>query len=285
MSSYPTLTDIEIEWEKSRSGVCIIVEGQTALDDPWFYNHWFGGQARRFTFFPQDGWEKVRDAVAALRLQIGEKSVYGIVDRDFEPVAQVNPFPADGNLRTRKYTLENYLLNPRCWYEYLLPHSARNPKPNWDSVEKVSSNLERLYQECLSLSAFNWVLRQARQMDYGLFQSIPEKDRRYREHPKAFEKIDAPTCLRNIQQQAVFNENLVDLYHERLSNLQAMAFSDWEELVSGKYVLKLFREHFPIKLSGDQAWDDVLGAYMVLHNDPPDDLVELLQAIQQDSLS
>lgn len=63
MSSYPTISDIEMRWRASGSGVCVIVEGQTEQDDAWFYNRWFGNQAREITFFPQDGWTRVVDAV------------------------------------------------------------------------------------------------------------------------------------------------------------------------------------------------------------------------------
>ena len=84
MIGYPSLTDIEAGWRKSGSGLCIIVEGETVQEDPWFYGQWFDNEARRFTFFPQDGWAKVGEAVAALRQTLGERSVYGIRDRDFD---------------------------------------------------------------------------------------------------------------------------------------------------------------------------------------------------------
>jgi hypothetical protein len=161
MNSFPTLTDIEIAWRKSKTGVCVIVEGQTDLDDPWFYNQWFGGDARRFTFFPQDGWEKVIEAVTQLRLTVGQHHVYGIVDRDFEPNLSYVPFPSNGILRTRKYTLENYLLNPAYWYEYIRPFTTRYPKPEWDSIDKVRQRIEEYYRMCLPLSAYNWTLQQA----------------------------------------------------------------------------------------------------------------------------
>lgn len=65
---YPTLSEIEVKWRASGSGVCIIVEGETELEDAWFYNYWFGNRSREVTFFPQDGWEIVVDAVMTLRI-------------------------------------------------------------------------------------------------------------------------------------------------------------------------------------------------------------------------
>ena len=44
MAGYPTFTEIEVAWRASGSGLCIIVEGETELQDPWFYQQWFGGE-------------------------------------------------------------------------------------------------------------------------------------------------------------------------------------------------------------------------------------------------
>lgn len=282
MNGIPTLTDIEIEWRKAGSGICIIVEGQTPQDDPWFYNQWFGGQARRFTFFPQDGWEKVVDAVAALRPRIGSKRVYGIIDRDFEPIVQMNPFPTDGILRTRKYTLENYLLEPGHWYKYIQMHSRRNPKPDWDSVEKIQAIIINLYQECLTISAYNWVLHQASKLDRIAFSAIPANHRKYYEHPRALANREVPAIFQSVQTQMNITIDLAQMYVERLAELQAMPVVEWDQHVSGKYILKLLRERFPIRLD-DRGWEDVLDAYMRFHYEPPEDLVELAEAIWQDS--
>jgi hypothetical protein len=65
-SGYPALSEIEIAWRKSGIGVCIIVEGETELEDAWFYKQWFDYRAKEISFFPQDGCEKVENAVAAL---------------------------------------------------------------------------------------------------------------------------------------------------------------------------------------------------------------------------
>ena len=101
-----SLTDIEAKWRAAGSGVCVIVEGETEQDDPWYYNKWFSDLAREVTFFHQDGWLQVVTAVAQLRQLLGEKKVYGIIDRDFETPVYA-PFPPDGLVRTQKYTLEN----------------------------------------------------------------------------------------------------------------------------------------------------------------------------------
>jgi hypothetical protein len=58
-----------------------------------------------------------------------------------------------------------------------------------------------------------------------------------------------------------------------------------EAAVSGKYVLKLLHERFPLQLSGNQAWDDVLGAYYNGCPNPHSDLVMLVDLILQDARS
>ena len=121
--AYPTLSEIEVKWRASGSGVCIIVEGETELEDAWFYNYWFGNRSREVTFFPQDGWERVVDAVTTLRIKLDAKRVYGIVDRDFEENVVYDPFPSHGILRTLKYTLENYLTTPLIVYRLFKCHT------------------------------------------------------------------------------------------------------------------------------------------------------------------
>ena len=51
----------------SGTGAIVIVEGETFQEDCWFFGQWFGDRAREVTFFPQNGWMKVRAAVAELR--------------------------------------------------------------------------------------------------------------------------------------------------------------------------------------------------------------------------
>jgi len=277
---YPTLSEIEVKWRASGSGVCVIVEGETELEDAWFYNYWFGYLSREMTFFPQNGWEKVVDAVTDLRAKLDARRVYGIVDRDFEENVVYDPFPSDGILRTVKYTLENYLLNAECWFKYVQPHTLRAPKTGWNSLDEARTTIERFYRECLPLSAYNWVLRQARRRDYAAFKSLGDVDRTYKEHPKAITAIgNVSAHLCNLQAQMNILDDLGQMYTMRLASLEQMPLADLEQVVSGKYVIKLLREHFPLRLSGKQAWDDVLGAYISICPDPPTDLGTLIELI------
>ena len=281
---YPTLSDIEVKWRASGSGVCVIVEGETEQEDAWFYNTWFGDRAREVTFFPQDGWEQVVAAVASLRTRLGAKKVYGIIDRDFvDPT--YGPFPTDGVLRTRKYTLENYLLDHRCWFKLVHPHTLRDPKPGWDTEAEVRATIESLYRECIPLSAYNWTLRQAQNLNYAAFAGLPEKEKAYARHPKTLENwTDVPARLRGIQTRMGLPNDLGRLYTDRLAALQALTPADLEQVVTGKAVLTLLHERCRHPLS-KQMWDGILGAYVDTCPNPPTDLKTLVDLILGDACS
>lgn len=285
MSRYPTITEIEVKWRKSGSGICIIVEGETEMDDPWFYQQWFGGFSKKVSFFPQNGWEMVVDAVAVLRPKLGSKRVYGIVDRDFAPTVSYEPFPADGILRTTKYTLENYLLDPECWFEFVKRFMLRSPKPGWNTLAEVQTTTERLYRECIPLSAYNWTLQQARDRDPVAFTALRPTERRFFDHPRAISHLgDISNRLRSIQKRIGITDDLGQLYLNRQAEWQAMPLSELEEVISGKYVLKRLKEEFPINLAGRQAWDDMLSGYMYQCPEPPKNLKEIINLILKDAL-
>ena len=95
---------------------------------------------------------------------------------------------------------------------------------------------------------------------------------------------DPAARLQVIQRKMGLANDLRLIYSERLGELQGMTFSEQEEVVSGKYVLKLLKESFPLKGS-QQNWDEVLSAYINICPDPPDDLKNILDLIWQDSQS
>lgn len=286
MSSYPPISDIEMRWRASGSGVCVIVEGQTEQDDAWFYGRWFGDRAREITFFPQDGWQHVMDAVAELRVRLGGKAVYGIIDRDFETVVGAEPFPHLGVLRTPKYTLENYLLEADCWFKCILPYTLRTTKPGWQTPGQAQTTIRNLYQQCLPLSAFNWTLKQARTADPAGFATLPDRDGEYREHPKALIGLgDGSGYLRNLSTRLSLAADLGQMYEERLAYLQGLSHDRLDEVISGKFVHKLLFEQFPLKLSGERSRDDMLSAYLFHCPHPPADLRHLVAAILADAHS
>lgn len=282
MSTYQTPTEI-LKW-LSPTAVCIIVEGESDADDPLFYRHWFDHWAAQVQFFPQDGCEKVEDAVNELRRSLSPKRVYGIVDRDFAPAAAYPPLPPDGIVRTRQYTLENYLLNPDCWAAYFRPYTAKHPMPGWNNRDEIALTITELYRECLPLSVYNWTLRQARDQAYATFNTLPENLKTYKAHPKALINLgDVVAVLATIQAQMNTSLALGDLYQERLAALQTWSLPEWAEVVSGKYVLTLLHERFPIRYSRSDWRKYILGAYLEACLDPHPDLVTLITLILEDA--
>lgn len=279
MSAYPSVTDIEIRW-RSAGGICIIVEGETEQDDVWFYNRWFGHLARQVTFFAQDGWGAVVTAVTELRQRHGNGNVFGIIDRDFEPVVVVDPLPSDGILRTSRYTLENYLLDPDCWEAVVRPKLQRGPVDGWKSRTEIEATLQSYFSECLPLSAFNWVLRTMRVQTPALFAQLSTTDQRYREHPSALPTVEAASDhWRRIQAMLGVRDDFADLYDQRLNELRQMSPEQLAQVVSGKYVIARLRESFPVRYHGRKSWDSLLSEYLYHCPNAPQDLVDIVGAI------
>ncbi len=285
MPAYPTLNDIEVRWRTTGSGVCVIVEGETERDDPWFFQRWFGDRARDVTFFPRDGWELVIQSVTDLRARaaLGVKKVYGIVDRDFE-IPVYSPFPTDGILRLRKYTLENYLLDPGIWFAVVQPFLQRNPKPGWRTEAEIQTTIETLYRDCIPLAAYNWTLHTAQCQNPNAIYQSSANDWAYAAHPQTLrEWNDIPARLQALQARAGISENLAQLYTNRLTALQSEPIDQLETFVTGKVVLKLLREAFPLRVSGKPMWDSILGAYMHYCLVPPPDLSKLVDVILENA--
>jgi hypothetical protein len=189
-------------------------------------------------------------------------------------------------LRTQKYTLENYLLDPECWFKHIRPHTRRTPKPGWNSLEETQATIESLYRECLPLAAYNRTLQEVRDINYASFTALPASDKSFKEHPKALMPLDnVPNRLRYIQTVMKLNQDLGQRYVDILNRLEKSSLEALEIEVSGKYVMNLLREDFPLNISGKQAWDDILGAYIDICPNPPEDLTRLIDLILHDAHS
>lgn len=60
---------------RSGKGLAIVIEGIKNGDDEWVYSQWFGDLAHLVTFYPQDGYSRVYDAVENLRNKSPHKLV------------------------------------------------------------------------------------------------------------------------------------------------------------------------------------------------------------------
>ncbi len=277
MPAYPALDTLEVE-ERTGNGVAIVVEGQTYEDDPWFYGRWFGGRAQQVTFFPQDGWPQVFAAVARLRADGCRVPVYGIVDRDFcEDEALDADFATCGILRTPRYTIENYLLEPECWAQVLkLAFSRQGQAPDgWNGTTMVANHIQFAYHECLPIAAHNRVVQFA-QEHYNCSAS----SRVYLMHPAAAMAQDLSLELREWGRTLAAEVDFGALFDDRRRELETDDLALWQKHVSGKAVLWAFHEHLPsVKRRYDL--DHYLNLYMDRCPDPPADLTALVDRILQ----
>lgn len=274
MSSYPQ-GEVLVARCRAGLGKIVIVEGESVDQDPWFYGRWFGDRARELTFVPQNGCEKVVQAVAELRAQLSPaREVFGIRDRDFceddALLAQDAAMPADGVLRPRRYTLENYLLEPEGWFEVVkVTHRSVRP-PAWDSVEAVSDRVLDAYRRCLTVAAWNYTVCQ----EYARLPGDVNGERfKYRAHPDAMtprarEELDAWGAARGAPGP------LGDAFMAELERLGAADLAEWQRRVTGKAVLKVFKNSFPVA-----ARDLLDNLYINLYPRPPEDLERLVRRI------
>lgn len=269
MSGYPK-DDILLATCRAGLGKIVIVEGESIDQDPYYYGRWFGDLARELTFIPQNGCELVVRAVAYLREHLAPaREVYGIRDRDFhdEPT-QGDSIPADGVLCPTRYTMENYLLEPEGWFEVVkLVHRSTRPA-GWDSVAAVHEQILAAYRKCLPLAAFNFTVKQ----DYARLPADPSGTRfGYRHHPDSVNpstlgQLDAWGAERGLP-------GLREQYDVELARLTAASFTEWQQRVTGKAVIKVFHGAFP----GVNARHLLDNLYLDKYPQPPADLDRLVR--------
>ena len=286
MPVYPVIDELELEI-RTGQGIAIIVEGDSYEEDPWFYGQWFNDRAGQLTFFPQNGWAKVIEAVIELRRRVPNVPVYGIIDRDFTADADLEAdFATQGILRTQRYTLENYLLDPNCWagvFAFIFRRQQTGAPEGWDDPAQVQTCVEQAYQDCLVLAAHNWVIKFGNERYPDRASQTRESDRIYREHPEAFDKVDPVDKLRAWGQQLAAGEDFAQLYADKLAELNRGPLAEWQRQVSGKYVLSTLQRRFPRLLgSGQFPLTHYLNEYLRSCPDPPADLVEVVDQITRD---
>lgn len=274
MSRYP---EGEALLAKCRAGLgkLVIVEGETEDEDPWFYGRWFGDLARELIFIPQNGHEKVLKAVQDLRARLSPaREVYGIRDRDFSDESAwqtlANAIPADGVLFTRWYTLENYLLVPEGWFK-VINAIHRRPPEQWDTVHAVEAQIAEAYRACLPLAAWNYVVRTEH-------QRLPVDGRRHVEHPKAL-PLQPQQALAEWGRTRDVPRPLDACYAERLAWLSAAPSTELPCWVTGKAVLKVLLERFPMQSGPRPDMGHLVNLYVNQHPAPSEEHMTLVGRI------
>lgn len=279
MIAPPSLDELEIELSTG-SGVAIIVEGNSHEDDPWFYAQWFGDRAREVAFYPQNGWHQVIAAVTALRERSIGVPVYGVIDRDFCEDHELDAeFESKGILRTPRYTMENYLLDPVCWAAVFKRIFIRNPTAaqGWDDEQRVTNFISDAYRDCLALAAHNWVVGEIT----AKYPSPATPSRDYLTNHTAVEDLEAVLqSLVNWGESVGASEDLHKLFDDKLSQLKNATIETLSQQVSGKYVLKRLLDMSPGSPNKKHfSLDHYLVLYMESCSTPPADIVNLIERI------
>jgi len=275
---FPTIDELEIAFLTGK-GIAIIVEGNSYEDDPWFYGQWFNDLEVKF--FPQNGWRRVVDAITELRPRCPNVPIYGIIDRDFsDDEALDSDFSQQGILRTPRYTLENYLLEPDGWAKvFSLIFRGRTPD-GWDESAQVQTYIEQAYHHCLPLAVHDKVIQYGNRKYSEQAKRTPEDDRCYLKHINHLEGIDPAEKLRAWGRQLNPNEDLGALYEEWLGGLEQDGWMAWQCHVSGKHVLEKLRQRFPpLPTQSKIKLYYLLSLYIREYPDPPDDLAQLIERI------
>jgi hypothetical protein len=286
MIAYPAIDELELEIRAGR-GVAVIVEGNSYEEDAWFYGQWFNDRASQITFFPQNGWPRVVEAVAELRRRCPDVPVYGVIDRDFASDDDLDAdFATQGILRTPRYTLENYLLVPDCWaqvFAFIFRRQGGVPD-GWDDPVRVQGYIEDAYRDCLDLAAYNFAIHFGNSMYPKGASKTPKAERTYRERPNALANIDPVATLNSWGKKLGFPEDLGKVFSGFLGELNRGGPPRWEKSVSGKYVLRALHQCFPrLPRTGQFSLDHYLNQYLRECPNPPPDLVGLIERIIEDA--
>jgi len=252
----------------------VMVEGETAQDDAYFYQQWFGDRAREISFLPQNGWHRVETAVRELRTALPKRAIFGLVDRDFTPQdaidSQYAQRPASGVYRLPFYTLENALLEPEGWLAVARLFS-RALLSGWESVEAVDDRIGDAYSTCLPLAAYNRVVHDEwRRVGGG-------ERRRYLKDPRRVRKARAHLDQWGRSRGAP--DDLSKQYEQHLSASDDLPRSTLATLVTGKAVVSVLCDAFNASLARGVPHEHLVNAYLREHPEPPAALAQIVDMI------
>ncbi|MEM9463533.1 MAG: DUF4435 domain-containing protein [Myxococcota bacterium] len=256
-------------------GAIVIVEGEHREDDEYFYNHWFGALGPQISFFAQNGWERVVEAVAELRPQLPHRPVFGIIDRDFADesrlLAQYQHPPTDGIYRLTRYTLENYLLEPNGWHAVIDTLTRGNPPGGWTSPAEVAAQIDAAYRRCIVLAAWNRTVHDELTRQSG--QSIG-----FRDHPAALAHVDPAQQLATWGRSRDPPHPLYEVFAEHRIRLERAEPTQWPIEITGKAVLKVLLRQLQLATS-QIPFETLCTWYLHLHPTPHPEIAAVINAI------
>jgi hypothetical protein len=133
----------------------IAVEGPTDVE---VLDEWYLARLSE-VYFHNAGGHAAVEAIVAMAADNGvHKRVFGIIDRDFSDDAVVEAALADSNAHLfilRRYSIENYLLEPEAVHEVARIFLGRPPTR---SVQATHGEILRICRLLKSMMAANWAL-------------------------------------------------------------------------------------------------------------------------------
>ncbi len=268
--------------QRTGNGIAVCVEGDSYEDDAAYYRQWFESQASRVRFFPADGWREVKRAVADYRTVLGDVPVYGILDRDFTPADRLDAeLETEGILRTSRFTLENYLLDPNCWaqlFRSIYITSPAGAPDGWGDADTVRARIDAAMTsaQCKAASAFNFVV-------WRVSEQVPVlklSDLRYIEHiNEANDRGRLEQKLQDIVRDNVNSADLLEIYAQRLQALDSMTPVQLHEVVSGKHILQKLLPEFPKRHRGISI-KELKERYIDKCVAVPEDMAHLVERIE-----
>lgn len=257
-------------------GAIVVVEGEHRQDDEFFYNQWFGTYGPRISFFAQNGWGEVVDAVADLRNQLSHRAIFGIIDRDFADEAsiieQALRVPPDGIYRTRLYTLENYLLEPEGWHRTVQLLTRGAPPQGWSTTEEIERRVHEAYASCLHVAAWNRTV-------YDEYRRHPVDGLGYQKHPQALESIDPAGKLGAWGASRRAPRPLDEVFRQHVGRLERADPAGWPVEVTGKAALAVFLRSLGIATSKQVKPEVLCSMYLGQHPAAPENLATIVSTI------
>ncbi|MGH9841008.1 MAG: hypothetical protein ACREEM_19815 [Blastocatellia bacterium] len=135
-------------------------------------------------------------------------------------------FETKGIIRTPRYTLENYLLDPACWAAVFKGIFKRNlaEARGWDDERQVTNIIIAAYSDCLGVTAHNWIVK----IVNAKYSSPTFPSREYLKHYKSLQDTEgALQSLADWGVRAGVAEDLREMFENKHSQLIRLSIIHW----------------------------------------------------------
>ncbi|HKZ85068.1 MAG TPA: hypothetical protein VJ793_15565 [Anaerolineae bacterium] len=151
---------------RNGAGCAVLVEGEEQASDAWILKYiLLNVVGEEVTFHGRDGRERLLSELPDILRQLPNDQVFAILDRDFLEDELVGPRYApnfSGHLFIwRRFTVENYLLEPEWVTEAVAEFYMHEPERIPEALRTAEATEEFLLDQCRRLApqvAGNWVI-------------------------------------------------------------------------------------------------------------------------------